>query len=247
MPPPQKTSTSLPSGRQVNTRAASPELVTCPAASLNSWPWRPSHQAMRPVGVTKQPWMSAALPVKPNWLTISSRRSATPSPSVSCKRQMLGGLATYSAPRYQAAPCGKVILSANTVLWSKRPSPSVSSSMRIMLGSRCCSSSAGKFNPALSATNSRPRSSKPAMIGCSTRGVAATSSTTKPSGTRIESSGEGASPASTAAASSVAIAIAVSCSLPSFRVMRFQARELSLPRDEGDHALRFPRSGWRWY
>ena len=65
---------------------------------------------------------------------------------------------------------------------SGNPSPSVSSNMRIMLGRCSSNSSALRFKPALSATNSRPRSSNPAITGCSTNGAAATRSIVKPSG-----------------------------------------------------------------
>ena len=90
----------------------------------------------------------------------------------------------YTAPSCQTTPCGNVILSANTVLWSKRPSPSVSSSMRISAAD-FCSAPARQIQPAESATYSRPRSSNQASIGCSTSGGPAASSTVKPGGTRI--------------------------------------------------------------
>ena len=51
--------------------------------------------------------MSQPLPLKPNPLTSSTRRVATPLPSGSSSRQMLGCEATYRAPSCQSTPCGK--------------------------------------------------------------------------------------------------------------------------------------------
>jgi len=121
--------------------------------------------------------MLAALPVYPNWFTSTSRLSATPSLSVSCNRQMFGGEATYSAPSCHNAPCGKVILSAKIVEWSKRPSPSRSSSRRMKFGNCSSNSFDRRLSPALSAMNKRPRSSKQAIIGCLTSGGPAATST----------------------------------------------------------------------
>ncbi len=53
-------------------------------------------------------------------------------------------------------PCGKTSLSANTLLLSNCPSPSVSSSRRILCGGFLASSGPRKFTPAESHTYSRP-------------------------------------------------------------------------------------------
>ena len=184
MPPPQNTSTSLPSGRQENTRAASPCWSSGRLASLNSWPWRPSHQAMRPVGVMKQPWMSAALPMKPNFRTMLF---AVVGHAVVVRIFQPPDVRRAGHVQRAAKP-GRALRKGHLVgkrrALSKRPSPSVSSRRRMHVGQLLLELFGRQVQPGVIGHIQPPRSSKPAIIGCSTSGAAATTSTVKPSGTR---------------------------------------------------------------
>src|SRR5206468_484116 len=115
----------------------------------------------------------------------SSRTSATPSLLVSANFQMLGGAATYTEPSYHKHPSGNISLSANTMVLSKRPSPSVSSRRTNRCGLSWSCFSGLSFEPEESTTYNRPWSSKEPYTGRSASGGPATNSTSKPSGTVI--------------------------------------------------------------
>ncbi len=137
---------------------------------------------------------SSCVSRRPKPVTTTSRRSARPSPSVSRRKRMSGELATHTPPAPTAMPEGMFSPSANTVKRSARPSPSVSS--RIFTRSRPGPACLRGYSR-LSVIQTRPRSSKVMATGLTMSGSEATSSTRKPSGTRIRamaSCGESAGP-----------------------------------------------------
>jgi len=77
---------------------------------------------------------------------------------------------------------GNIILSAKTVALSKTPLPLVSSRRMMRCVGFLSWTSGFSFEPDESATYSRPRSSKDATMGRSTRGGPATRSIVKPTG-----------------------------------------------------------------
>ena len=116
-PPPDTHSSPVPSGRTRQMREAFP-WNSRPSLALMSYPCRPSVRYSQPSGPKKGPWRLAAFDERCQPVTMTSRWSATPSPSVSVKRIRSGGAATYKLPRYHTAPAGSVSLSAKTVLRS---------------------------------------------------------------------------------------------------------------------------------
>ena len=132
--------------------------------------------------------------VRPNPVTITSRVSARSSPSVSLRNRMSGELATQTPPWPTAMAEGMFNPSANTVILSAVPSPSVSS--KILTRSRPSPAERRGYSR-LSQTQMRPRSSKHMATGLTRSGSWATSSTWKPWGTRMwvrDSCGERAGP-----------------------------------------------------
>ena len=134
--------------------------------------------------------MSAALPVKPNLLTISVAAVGDAVVVGVFELPEAGGRRDVQPPSCQSAPCGKrhLVGEDRAACRSGRRHRCLRAARRSWAGLLQLAA-VQVLTPALSATNSRPRSSKPAIIGCSTSGGAATSSTVKPSGTEIAGAG----------------------------------------------------------